>query len=111
MSYPSDALDFNALRRTNSARSDAWEKRSEAAAAWNLAEWGCALAGEVGELCNLLKKHRRGEDVARERIAEEIADVAIYLDLLAYKSGIDLGKAIRTKFNADSAKRGFPHRL
>lgn len=104
-------LDLTTLRQINSSRSDEWETRDAAAADWNLAEWGCALAGEVGELCNLLKKDRRGDDVPQAAIAEEIADVAIYLDLLAYKAGIDLGEAIRAKFNQDSERRGFEQRL
>ena len=69
------------------------------------------MAGEVGELCNLLKKIRRGEDIDPEDVEMEMADVAIYLDLVAHHAGIDLGEAIRHKFNRDSVKRGFSHRL
>lgn len=50
---------------------------------WTPTDWGCAAAGEMGELCNLLKKQLRGDEVKKEDIAGEIADVVIYLDLLA----------------------------
>lgn len=71
---------------------------------WNAAEWGCAIAGEAGELCNLLKKMRRGESVPLQDVADEIADVVIYLDLLAAELGVDLGAAIASKFNKVSER-------
>ena len=78
---------------------------------WSPTDWACALAGEVGEACNLIKKLRRGEDVSRERIGEELADTLIYLDLLAQRLDIDLAAAVVNKFNADSEKRGSKWRL
>lgn len=67
---------------------------------WSDAQWCCAIAGEVGELCNLIKKEFRGMDkIAPVDIQHEIADIAIYLDLFAASRGIDLGEAIRLKFN------------
>lgn len=74
---------------------------------WTPADWMTALAGEVGELANLLKKVRRGDlfiSSARQDIADEIADVAIYLDLLAYHCGVDLGAAVVSKFNRTSER-------
>jgi NTP pyrophosphatase (non-canonical NTP hydrolase) len=42
-----------------------------------------ALAGEVGELCNMIKKRwRDGADLTDE-CREEIADIRVYLELLA----------------------------
>ena len=46
---------------------------------WSPTDWGCALAGEVGELCNFLKKRLRGQDIPDKAIADEIADVMICL--------------------------------
>lgn len=66
----------------------------------------CALAGEVGELCNLIKKLKRGENVPKEELAKEIADVQIYLDLLAARLGVELDNATIEKFNQVSVKRG-----
>lgn len=42
-----------------------------------------ALAGEVGELCNMIKKRwRDGADMTDE-VRDEIADCRVYLELLA----------------------------
>ena len=84
---------------------------------WNEAEWGCAIAGEVGELCNILKKIiRRAEfdstiDVLKDQAANELADVIIYADLIAAKLGVDLGAVVCEKFNVSSYKYDFPQRL
>ena len=50
---------------------------------WTPLEWGGALAGETGELCNFLKKMRRGEIVEKKNLAHELADIITYADLLA----------------------------
>jgi len=42
-----------------------------------------ALCGEVGELANLVKKRWRDGLDLREEVREEIADVRIYLELIA----------------------------
>lgn len=88
---------------------------------WSGPTWGNALAGETGELCNVLKKLHRGDfgldesaqywEAVRDLLKPEIADVAIYLDLLAVSFGVDLQEAIREKWNASSEKVGFPERL
>jgi NTP pyrophosphatase (non-canonical NTP hydrolase) len=84
---------------------------------WGPMQWGCALAGEVGELCNFLKKYQRqmpsdpSPDDLHSEIAKEIADVFIYLDLLASTFDLDLSRIITLKFNATSKKFGFPERL
>lgn len=87
---------------------------------WSGLEWGGALAGEAGELCNVLKKIRREEQGLAgsrvkgdhvEKIAEEIADVICYADLLAARYGIDLEEAIVKKFNFISQKLNYPETL
>jgi NTP pyrophosphatase (non-canonical NTP hydrolase) len=72
---------------------------------WSPMEWCCALAGEVGELCNEVKKN--GDNSRLQEIKNEMADVAIYLCLTAEKHGIDLEKAIIEKFNNVSLSKGF----
>lgn len=42
-----------------------------------------ALAGEVGELCNMIKKRWRDETDLTEECRDEIADIRVYLELLA----------------------------
>ena len=84
---------------------------------WSPMQWGCALAGEVGELCNVLKKYERQlptdptPDDLRAAIGKEIADVAIYLDLLAAWFDYDLARLIERKFNESSKRLGFPERI
>lgn len=84
---------------------------------WGPMQWGCAIAGEAGELCNFLKKFERRlpSDPTRleleSQIAGEIADVIIYLDLLASMFGFDLERIIATKFNRTSEKLGYPERI
>lgn len=81
-----------------------------------------ALAGEVGEAANIIKKLRREYDLTtgfdlsqghdrqamRHRLASELADVQCYLDLLAASAGIDLGEATIKKFNEVSQRVNYP---
>ncbi|MDJ1494176.1 MazG-like family protein [Cytophagaceae bacterium DM2B3-1] len=73
---------------------------------WTATDWGCAVAGEVGEMCNLIKKLRRGHGIDIKDIAKEAADVVIYLDMLCQKLKIDLRTFIATKFNEKSDEIG-----
>lgn len=88
-----------------------------------LTYWTTALAGEVGELCNMVKKMQRVErggvdggssykasDISREMLKEEIGGIAIYLDLLASLMDIDLEEAVVDTFNRKSEQLGFPQR-
>jgi NTP pyrophosphatase (non-canonical NTP hydrolase) len=73
---------------------------------WSESDLGCALAGEVGELCNNLKKRRRkAGSVTKKECGKEMADVLSYLLLLAEKMNIDLGKATIDKYNEVSKRR------
>ena len=72
-----------------------------------------ALVGEVGELAELFQwlpaaqaRSRAGAEPLRTRAGEEMADVLLYLVLLADVLGIDLATAARSKL-AD-AERRFP---
>jgi NTP pyrophosphatase (non-canonical NTP hydrolase) len=58
-----------------------------------------ALAGEVGELCNVVKKQWRGDALpnAPAMIEEELADIRIYLELLALAFDVDLDDACEGK--------------
>ena len=65
--------------------------------AWPVWRWedrrflALALAGEVGEVANLVKKQWRGDSAPiEEKLAEELGDVRIYLELLAQAFGVDL---------------------
>lgn len=78
---------------------------------WSPTDWACAAAGEMGEVCKLIKKMRRGEVIPRTEVAHEIADTIIYLDLLAAALNIDLNRAVVEKFNVVSERRGSKVRL
>lgn len=55
---------------------------------WSLNDWLTAILGELGETANVIKKVRRGDVSileARPDIANELSDVMIYSDLLAYR--------------------------
>jgi len=71
---------------------------------WEGTDWGCAIAGEVGELCNAIKKLKRG-DGNIEKVRKELGDVLTYADLLANYFGFDLEKVIIDRFNYVSDRR------
>lgn len=113
----SATLEFKQLRDVNLARCRRWHNEGS----WSLSDWAVATAGELGEALNVIKKLNRfrdgisGNSEERQKLerqlAEELADTAIYLDLLAARAGIDLDKAIVEKFNKKSVEVGFPERL
>lgn len=98
----SSELTFSKLRKANVKRCN---KHFHKLDSWSPTDWGCALSGEVGELCNFLKKSLRGEDVSKDDIAKEIADIQCYLDLIAARLGIDLADCVIDKFNEVSARK------
>ena len=121
MGYGTDGLTFNTLRQGNIERLPQFKNaQGEPAHSkpdgsdWSNAEWLQAVVGELGEFANLAKKVRRGDvpddpDAQRrmqEALADELADVAIYLDILAYRTGVNLGEAIMNKWNRTSRKVG-----
>lgn len=106
------ALTFRMLRGANCARLPLFKNgKGERAHSkpdgsdWSNAQWLQALVGEVGELANLMKKIDR-RDFEQRRVQydleSELADIMIYLDLLAMRLGVDLDSAVIAKFNAVS---------
>lgn len=110
-------LTFADLRTANEARQAHWGGTDN----WTLADWSNAVAGEVGEACNIVKKIRRpelgttgnSEDVSAlyPKLESEIGDVLIYLDLLAKKAGTTLDRCVSRAFNEKSEALGMPVRL
>lgn len=90
---------------------------------WSPAEWGNAAAGEMGELCNVLKKILRHEkniaqannlstDELVRMAAQEIGDTYLYLDLIANRLGLDIYEdCIKPTFNRVSERENFPQKL
>ncbi len=97
------------LRAAQHARQKQWDPGVKL----DLAYFGNAVAGEMGEACNIIKKLERqrhglpGSRSTVDKLADELADVIIYLDLIASMTGIDLETAVKNKFNKDSRKHGF----
>lgn len=116
MGHGTDGLTFNTLRGGNTARLPEFRDRhgriahSKADGSdWALSAWSNAVCGELGEAANIIKKVERGDctlDEARQMLADELADVVIYLDLLAFRAGINLGEAVVDKFNRTSVRVG-----
>lgn len=113
-------LDFATLREANTTRKARWHAGADV---WSLADWSNAMCGEAGETANVVKKIRRHEtglgtshntpelDALRADLADEMADVVAYLDILASEADIDLGAAVQSKFNRISEAAGFPERI
>lgn len=105
-------LDFLQLSFANVERCEA---SFHAIDSWSPSDWAVA--------CNYVKKLRRLDDgkqlanipADRARIIEsieyELADMVIYADLLASRLGINLGEAVRAKFNVVSDRVGSPIKL
>lgn len=104
---------YDTLGEANAARQRLWDPDSRMTSIFHALE----LAGEVGETLNIMKKLERerlglmGSRSSRVDLADELADIAIVLDLLASRCGVDLASAIRRKFNETSRKNGFPVEL
>src|SRR5579864_9491389 len=75
---------------------------------WSLSDWMTATAGELGEAANIIKKLNRVRDgipgntetpeELKAKLADEFADVVIYLDLMAQAAGLDLEEIRDAKF-------------
>lgn len=108
-------LAFATLKRANLLRcalfKDAHGRLSHPGGVsdWTVDQWLKAVLGELGEFANLSKKVDRGDftlEDSRADLAKELADVTIYLDLLASRMGIDLGREVLAKFNEVSERQG-----
>lgn len=114
-------LLFSALRRANLERLPLFKNAQGGPAHsqpdgsdWALSAWCNATLGELGELANLIKKIERGDvtlDAVRKKVADELADVVTYLDILAFRCGVDLGAATIAKWNRVSERVGVATRL
>lgn len=112
-----DPLTFVELRAANVSRLKEFPGHRENEDQWTANDWAVALVGEVGELCNKLKKIRRGvpnpgdQLPSRQEIVDELADCQMYLDLLAANLTVDLAEATRSKFNRTSDAFGLKTRM
>jgi len=109
-------LTFERLRKVSLDRAKTAYKNRPFDSA-SLIYWTNAIAGEAGEACNWTKKLDRAlptdpvPDEIIKGLSKEVADIAIYADLLASKLGMRLEDLIVQKFNEVSERVGAPHRL
>lgn len=100
-------LTFDAFQRMNAERCEAvWHPVAE----WPIQNWALAIAGEAGELANLVKKVVRGDltlDAARQEILKETADVLTYSDLLVTCLGARTDEVVMAKFREVSQRVGY----
>lgn len=107
------SLDLRDLHAANIARQAEWCPDQVP----DLSFRGNELGGECGEAQNVIKKLERerqgwrGSRATKDDLADELADVVICADLCAVTADIDLGAAVRRKFNATSDKQGLSIRL
>ncbi len=118
-----EKLTFEAVSQVNLERAREWHKGG--LEEWSVSDWGVAMAGEAGEVCDAIKKLRRIEcalesgnakqpktrEQAVAAIAQEIGDTFIYLDLLAQRLGLNIEDCISDTFNRISEREGFSYRL
>lgn len=105
----------------NRSRCESPDGFNHALESWSLSDWFTACLGELGEAANVAKKlnrirdgipgNKEAEAELREKLARELADTFIYLDLLAQAAGVDMAAAVAETFNAKSIEIGSPHRV
>jgi NTP pyrophosphatase (non-canonical NTP hydrolase) len=113
-------LDLRAFSRINRERCESPTGFNHALSSWSLSDWFTAVLGELGEAANVAKKlnrvrdgipgNRESADDLRAKLARELADTFIYIDLLAQSAGIDLSVTVPEVFNAKSEQIGSPIR-
>lgn len=118
-------LDLRVLQAVSTMRSQSKRGFNQKEAKWSSLEWGGAVAGEIGEACNIAKKlirlrgKQRGnvkksdQSEARlvKRLHKEIADGLLYLVLwIAYEKG-DLSDSVVEVFNKKSKQLGYDFML
>ena len=114
-------MDIRSFSRANRARCEDPRGFNHSLESWSLSDWFTATMGELGEAANIAKKLKRVRDgvpgnedspeILRQKLASELADTFIYLDLLAQAAGVDLVTAIESTFDAKSEKIGYPVRI
>lgn len=92
-------------------RSRAWfpgiHRRTEGDRLALIVHLALALAGEVGEVANEIKRLNRSVGTtSRRELGAELADVFVYLCDLATAAGVDLDEAVRAKMELNERRFG-----
>lgn len=110
-------MNLRDFSRRNRARCEAPGGFNHPLSGWSLSDWMTATMGELGEAANVAKKlnrvrdgvpgNKETPDELRTKLADEIADTFIYLDLMAQAAGLQLSDIVPLKFAAKSAEIGY----
>lgn len=84
---------------------------------WSLSDWFLATLGELGEAANVAKKLNRYRDgiagnketqeALEAKLAAELGDTAVYLDLLCQTAGLDFETVREASFQSKSKELGY----
>ena len=102
--------EFAALNRQRCEAADGFDRRLDTT---SLAHWALGIAEEAGEVAGVVyaMDHRPQKGKTMQDLADEIADVVSYCDLLAQRIGRNLDDVLRDKWNRVSVRVGSPLRL
>lgn len=110
-------LTFYDFAVANRERCEAKDGFNHSLSSWSLSDWFTATVGELGEAANVAKKLNRVRDNVpgnketyeelTQMLKDEVADVFIYLDLLAQSQGFKLEDAVRAKYQKTNDKIGY----
>lgn len=101
------SLAWDAFGEINARRNAAFGRCKD----WTDADWAVALAGEVGELLNVVKKIRRdgSSQELQKKFEDEAADVQAYLSLWCALRDVRLGSVTVRKFNEVTQRMLYRH--
>lgn len=97
--------DLTEMQEAAHAQSRRWFPELHRDKKTEVVHFALGLAGEVGEVVNIVKKWHRGDYVSiielEAQVGDELADVQIYLMDLAQALGVDLAEEVelKTEFN------------
>lgn len=97
-------LTFNQLAAQSLLRAIRWHKGG--LQTWDPPRWSNAAAGEMGD-----SGVPADREMAIMKVAKELGDTIVYLDLLAQRLGLTTEDCVRYAFNEISEREGFPERI
>lgn len=106
-------MTFAEFAAINRQRCEAPDGFNEPVAGIDIKGWAMAVLGEAGELAGAVfaNAHQPRKKTTCNDIADEIADVVSYCDLLAQRLGRPLEDILRSKWNRVSERIGSPLRI
>jgi NTP pyrophosphatase (non-canonical NTP hydrolase) len=109
-------MDLQRFSEINRQRCESADGFNHKLTDWSLSDWMTATMGELGEAANVVKKlnrvrdgvrgNRETETELRAKLARELADVVVYLDLTFQRLGLDMGETVQKVFNDKSDQIG-----